>query len=247
MSDRLDVAEQALRVAMGPRLDDLMPAVVRNAARQILEAAEPAVAGGPPREGEVWRDKIRNLRGKRCRTLVLQVIPENHERWSGVFVEHTTPGGDYRSKLADFLRDNERDSIAMDELASLAREIADPVPVAEPEAVFAGEKAARLADPQFRCPEHDVPMVEGKCPERRCPWKVETLDAPRVTREMVTGRIGSSPSFHGDDLVVQYCALCGAAISALGPEGSAIEAIEDYTEVHRAWHDRLERLLEARS
>lgn len=68
--------------------------------------------------------------------------------------------------------------------------------------------------------------------------------APRVTREMVTGTIGSSPSFHGDNLVVQYCALCGAAISAAGPEGSAIAAIEDYTEVHRAWHDGLERLLE---
>ena len=71
-------------------------------------------------------------------------------------------------------------------------------------------------------------------------------DTPRVTREMVTGRIGSSPSFHGDNLVVQYCALCGAAINALGPEGSAIAAIEDYTEVHRAWHDRLQRLLEGK-
>ena len=194
------------------------------------------LAAQAPKEGEVWREKIRTLRGERCRTLVLRVIPERAEgmeRETEWFVERTTPGGHYRSKMDDFLRENERD-----------------VPLAdEPRAgypLFAGEKAARLADPQFRCPEHDVPMVEGKCPERRCPWKIETLDAPRVTREMVTGPVGSSPAFYGDNLIVNFCALCGAAILAVGEEGCAIAAVPDSTERHRAWHDRLERLLVAK-
>lgn len=119
-------------------------------------------------------------------------------------------------------------------------------PVAEPGALFAGEKAARLADPQFRCPEHDVPMVEGKCPERRCPWKIETFDAPRLTREIVEGPPLGLPTFKASEVPLRFCSLCGCALLALGEEGSAIAAVPDFTERHRAWHDRLERLLEAK-
>ncbi len=40
MSERLDLAEAALRRALGNRLDGLTPSVVRADARQILEAAD---------------------------------------------------------------------------------------------------------------------------------------------------------------------------------------------------------------
>lgn len=46
MSNRLDRAESALREAMGPRLLGLGPVPVRNAARQILEAADSADSPG---------------------------------------------------------------------------------------------------------------------------------------------------------------------------------------------------------
>jgi hypothetical protein len=192
------------------------------------------LADQAPREGEVWRDKIRNLRGKPCRTPVLQVIPERAEgtQWAtGVFVEHTTPGGDYRSKLEYFLRDNERDVPLADEpRAGYPRfdgDLFDSVP-------------PRVSGHVFRCPKHDVPMVEGKCPERRCPWKIETLDAPRLTREMV---VGEGLGRIWTDFSVVDCCLCGAALRVGEPVGDNDRNVER----HRAWHDRLERLLEAAS
>ena len=170
----------------------------------------------PPKVGEVWRHKYRTRRGARCLTLVLRVLLE--------------PADDTRWAQ----RFVEHTDPAGDYRSTLEDFLRDN----EQQCPATSRNAGRCV----------LPVGHGGFHQERygAQWFVAGEgDAPRVTREMVTGRIGSSPSFHGDNLVVQYCALCGAAINALGPEGSAIAAIEDYTEVHRAWHDRLQRLLEA--
>jgi hypothetical protein len=146
-----------------------------------------------PKEGEVWRDKIRTLRGRRCRSLVLEVITDGHE----CVVEHTTPNGDYRSKMEDFLRENERD-----------------VPPAD------GPRAG-------------YPSFDGELSD--------FVASPRVTREMVEG--DRSPVACASPRGVFFsCCLCGGLlpVQAQGPG-------PDLLERHRAWHDRLERLLEGSS
>jgi hypothetical protein len=175
------------------------------------------LAGQAPKEGEVWRDKIRTLRGKRCRTLVLRIIPERAEGTSWEtewFVEHTAPGGDYLSKLEDFLRDNERDV---------------PVPAGDAN-VVSGEMRT--------CVPHNV---KGCKPCHRLSGFVAALE-PRVTREMVEG--SSSLGRNVDSSL--SCELCGASLY-VPPEvlvpGSTVNVVER----HRAWHDRLERLLEGRA
>lgn len=68
MSERLDLAEVALREAMGERLDGLTQPMVRNAARQILEAAD----GAGPRADLTERCSVVNHRAGRC------VLPVGH-------------------------------------------------------------------------------------------------------------------------------------------------------------------------
>ena len=60
--------------------------------------------------------------------------------------------------------------------------------------------------------------------------------APRVTREMVVGTIANA---HYNEWLP--CALCGAGLPTFG----GVRQSDANIEAHRAWHDRLERLLEA--
>lgn len=125
------------------------------------------------------------------------------------FVEHTAPGGDYCSKLEDFLRDNERDV---------------PVPAGDAN-VVSGEMRT--------CVRHNVKGCE---PCHRLSGFVAALE-PRVTREMVA--VDISEAFAKGRSGRVSCEMCAAVLwtATHGP------TVEDAVERHRAWHDRLERLL----
>lgn len=64
---------------------------------------------------------------------------------------------------------------------------------------------------------------------------------PRVIREMVLGNVFE----HGR--VMFGCGLCGAILPNPVDTEPGISPVVDLVERHRAWHDRLERLLEGRS
>lgn len=63
---------------------------------------------------------------------------------------------------------------------------------------------------------------------------------PRISREMVEGPF-TQPVLSGNDVPLRFCALCGAALLALGAEGSAMAGLPDVVERHRNWHDGLIR------
>jgi hypothetical protein len=65
----------------------------------------------------------------------------------------------------------------------------------------------------------------------------EPPSEPRVTREMVIGRIINA---HYNEWFP--CALCGAGL----PTSGGVRQSDANIEAHRAWHDSLARLLEAR-
>ena len=69
------------------------------------------------------------------------------------------------------------------------------------------------------------------------PGLVAALE-PRVTRTMVD--VGESLRLMTDVGLLIVCGQCGAALPHMPSD-------DVFVERHRAWHDRLERLLEARS